>query len=40
MKNGKRGRNTLEFKREAVRLVEAGQSIATAPHQPKPPVSC
>jgi transposase len=30
MRNGKRGRYTLEFKREAVRLVESGQSIAAA----------
>jgi transposase len=28
MRNGKRGRYTLEFKQEAVRLVESGQSIA------------
>ena len=28
MRNGKRGRYTLEFKLEAVRLVESGQSIA------------
>ena len=28
MRNGKRGRDTLEFKKEAVRLVESGQSIA------------
>jgi len=30
MKNGKRGRYTLEFKQEAVRPVESGQSIAEA----------
>ncbi len=30
MRNGKRGRFTLEFKLEAVRLVESGQSIAEA----------
>ena len=30
MRNGKRGRYTLEFKVEAVRLVESGQSIAEA----------
>ena len=30
MRNGKRGRYTLEFKLEAVRLVESGQSIAEA----------
>ena len=30
MKNGKRGRYTLEFKLEAVRLLESGQSIAEA----------
>ncbi len=30
MNNGKRGRYTLEFKQEAVRLVESGQSIAEA----------
>jgi transposase len=30
MSNGKRGRYTLEFKQEAVRLVESGQSIAEA----------
>ena len=30
MRNGKRGRYTLEFKQEAVRLVESGQSIAEA----------
>ncbi len=30
MRNGKRGRYTLEFKLEAVRLVESGQSIAAA----------
>ena len=30
MRNGKRGRYTLEFKQEAVRLVESGQSIAAA----------
>ena len=30
MRNGKRGRYTLEFKLEAVRLVESGQSIAQA----------
>jgi transposase len=30
MTNGKRARYTLEFKREAVRLVESGQSIAAA----------
>ena len=29
MRNGKRGRYTLEFKQEAVRLVESGQSIAS-----------
>ena len=28
MRNGKRGRYTLEFKLEALRLVESGQSIA------------
>ena len=28
MRNGKRGRYTLEFKQEAVRLVESSQSIA------------
>ena len=28
MRNGTRGRYTLEFKQEAVRLVESGQSIA------------
>ena len=30
MRNGKRGRYTLEFKLEAVRLVESGQRIAEA----------
>ena len=30
MRSGKRGRYTLEFKLEAVRLVESGQSIAEA----------
>ena len=30
MQNGKRGRYTLEFKQEAVRLVESGQGIAAA----------
>jgi len=30
MRNGKRGRYTLEFKLEAVRLVESGQNIAGA----------
>lgn len=30
MKGGKRDRYTLEFKQEAVRLVESGQSIAEA----------
>jgi transposase len=30
MRNGKRGRYTLEFKQEAVRLVESGQTLATA----------
>jgi transposase len=30
MRNGKRGRYTLEFKQEAVRLVESGQDIAAA----------
>jgi transposase len=30
LSNGKRGRYTLEFKLEAVRLVESGQSIAEA----------
>ena len=30
MRNGKRGRYTLEFKQEAVRLVESGQSVAEA----------
>src|ERR1035441_7927018 len=30
MRNGKRGRYTLEFKQEAVRLVESGQSLAAA----------
>ena len=29
MRNGKRGRYTLEFKQEAVRLVESGQSVAS-----------
>ena len=28
MRNGTRGRYTLEFKQEAVRLVESGQTIA------------
>jgi transposase len=28
MRNGKRGRYTLEFKQEAARLVESGQSQA------------
>lgn len=32
MRNGKRGRHTLEFKQEAVRLVESGQSMASAAH--------
>ena len=32
MRNGKRGRYTLEFKQEAVRLVESGQRIAVAAH--------
>jgi transposase len=30
MRNGKRGRYTLEFKQEAVRLVESGQGNAAA----------
>jgi transposase len=30
MSYGKRGRYTLEFKQEAVRLVESGQSVAEA----------
>jgi transposase len=30
VRDGKRGRYTLEFKQEAVRLVESGQSIAEA----------
>ena len=30
VRNGKRGRYTLEFKQEAVRLVESGQSVASA----------
>ena len=30
MRNGKRGRYTLEFEQEAVRLAESGQSIAAA----------
>jgi transposase len=30
MRNGKRGRKTLEFKQEAVRLVESGRSVAEA----------
>ena len=30
MRNGKRDRYTLEFKQEAVRLVESGQGIAAA----------
>ena len=30
MRNGKRGRYTLEFKHEAARLVESGQSQAAA----------
>ena len=30
MRNGKRGRYTLEFKLEAVRLVESGQTMAAA----------
>jgi transposase len=30
IRNGKRGRYTLEFKQEAVRLVESGQGIAAA----------
>jgi transposase len=30
MRNGKRGRYTLEFKQEAVRLVESGQTMAAA----------
>ena len=30
MRNGKRGRYTLEFKQEAARLVESGQSQASA----------
>ena len=30
MRNGKRGRYTLEFKQEAVRLVESGQTLAEA----------
>lgn len=30
MRNGKRGSYTLEFKQEAVRLVESGQTLAAA----------
>jgi len=30
MRNGKRGRYRLEFKQEAVRVVESGQSLAEA----------
>jgi len=30
MRNGKRGQYTLEFKQEAVRLVESGQTLAAA----------
>jgi len=30
MRNGKRGRYTLEFKQEAARLVESGQSQAAS----------
>jgi transposase len=30
MRNGKRGRYTLEFKQEAVRLVESSQGVAAA----------
>ena len=30
MRNGKWGRYTLEFKQEAVRLVESGQTLAAA----------
>jgi len=30
MRNGKRGRYSLEFEQEAVRLVESGQSVAEA----------
>jgi transposase len=30
MRNGKRGRYTLEFKLEAVRLVDSGQTLASA----------
>jgi transposase len=30
MRTGKRGRYTLEFKQEAVRLVESGQTLASA----------
>jgi transposase len=30
MRNVKRGRYTLEFKQEAVRLVESGQKLAAA----------
>lgn len=30
MSHGKRGRYTLEFKQEAVRLAESGQSVAEA----------
>jgi len=30
MRSGRRGRYTLEFKQEAVRLVESGQGIAAA----------
>ena len=30
MRNGKRGRYTLECKQEAVRLVESGQTLAAA----------
>ena len=34
MRDGKRARYTLEFKQEAVRLVESGQSIAEAARSP------
>jgi len=30
MRNGRRGRDTLEFKQEAVRPVESGQTLAVA----------
>lgn len=32
MRNGKRGRYTLGFKQEAVRLLQSGQSIAETGH--------